>query len=71
MYIHDFDFEYLIQYISDNFVGLLLFGLVFVIIYTVDYISQVNAMFFAVQSPIPGLPPTLPTGKPKKSRNHK
>lgn len=48
----------LIQYVSENFVGLLLLVLAFFIIYFVDYISRLNSLIFAMPSPIPGLPST-------------
>lgn len=45
----------IITYISENILGLALFILVFFIIYFVDYISRLNALIFAMPSPIPGL----------------
>ena len=48
----------LIQYVKDNFIGLLLFVLAIFIIYFVDYISRINAAIFSVSSAIPGMPPT-------------
>lgn len=44
-----------LNYIKDNYVQFLLLILVFIIIYTVDHISNVNALIFSIQSPIPGL----------------
>jgi hypothetical protein len=44
-----------LNYIKDNYVQFLLLLLVFIIIYTVDHISNVNALIFSIQSPTPGL----------------
>lgn len=53
-----FTLSSLIQYINDNFIGLLLLILAFFIIYFVDYISHVNAILFAMPPTIPGMPTT-------------
>jgi hypothetical protein len=45
----------IIQYVKENVIGLLLLLLAFCIIYWVDYISRINAMTFAMPSPIPGV----------------
>ncbi len=45
----------LLQYIKENFVGLLLLLLVFLIIYFVDHISRINALIFAMPSPMQGI----------------
>jgi hypothetical protein len=44
--------------------------LAFVIVYFVDYVSQINAMTFAMPSPIPGMPTStnIPTIKPPKGK---
>jgi hypothetical protein len=61
MDINDYDdFSFLdsnsiMNYIRENFIQILLFILVFVIIYVVDYISNINAIIFAIPSPVPGL----------------
>lgn len=55
---NSFTFYSLIQYINDNFIGLLLLVLTFFIIYFVDYISQINAILFSMPSAIPGMPTT-------------
>lgn len=64
-----------IQYVKENVIGLLLLILTFCIIYFVDHISRINAMIFAMPSPIPGLPAPAPTNilmpKPKKTKNFK
>ena len=39
-----YDFNSIITYIKNNFIQILLLFAVFVIIYTVDYISNINAM---------------------------
>jgi len=43
----------IIEYISENLVGLMLFILTFFIVYFVDYINRINSMLFAPQLPIP------------------
>ena len=53
-FVNDEPFS-VIQYIKENFVGLLLLLLVFLIIYFVDHISRINALIFAMPSPIPGV----------------
>jgi hypothetical protein len=44
-----------INFIKNNWVQLLLLILVFIIIYVVDYISNINAIIFAIPSPIPSI----------------
>lgn len=44
------------EYIKENYIQFLLFISVFFIIYLVDYISNINAQFFVMPSPIPGVP---------------
>jgi hypothetical protein len=55
----------LIEYISDNFVGLLLLISVFFIIYFVDHINRLNAMIFQTPLP-PGLAHSIPIQKISK-----
>ena len=43
----------IIEFVKENFIQILLLILVFIIIYTVDYISNLNAVIFAIQTPIP------------------
>jgi hypothetical protein len=65
---------YVIQYVKENFIGLLLLLLAFCIIYFVDHISRINAMIFAMPSPIPGVPAAINNimmPKPKKTKNFK
>jgi len=47
-----YDFNSIINYIKNNYVQFLLLILVFLIIYTVDYISNMNAMIMAPVSMI-------------------
>jgi len=63
----------LFQYINDNFIGLMLLALSIFIIYFVDYISQLNAVIFAIPPSIPGMPttnnmPITNLNKAKKSK---
>lgn len=69
-----FSIYYVIKYISENIVGLLLLLLAILIIYFVDYISRINALIFAMPSPIPGMPSTsnaIPMPKINKSKKSK
>lgn len=45
----------IIDFIKKNFVQILLLILVFVIIYIVDHISNINAAIFGVQQVVPGI----------------
>lgn len=65
---------YIIQYVEENFFGLLLLLLAIFIIYFVDYISRINALMFAMPSPIPGVPSVtnnIQMLKPNKRRKSK
>jgi hypothetical protein len=61
------------EYMSDNFIGLILLILAFFIIYFVDHINQLNAMIFDPSTPLPNIPsskipiPIIPT-KPKSKK---
>jgi hypothetical protein len=43
-------------YIKDNFIQILMLLSVFIIIYVVDHISNINSVIFSMPSAIPGLP---------------
>lgn len=59
-----YDFNSIINYIKNNFIQILLLFVVFLIVYTVDYISNINAMLMAPISMIPGIPqPQLKTNQ--------
>ena len=45
----------IIRYVQVHYIQFILLFLVFVIIYVVDHISNINAMIFAMPSAIPGL----------------
>lgn len=45
----------ILAYIKDNFIQILMLLSVFLIIYGVDYISNLNSMIFSMPSAIPGL----------------
>lgn len=55
-----------IEYISENFIGLILLVFAFLIIYFVDYINRLNSMLLSPESPIPVLPTKLKSKKLKK-----
>jgi len=42
----------IIQYISENFIGLLLLILAFFIIYVVDHVNRLNSILFAPPLPV-------------------
>lgn len=48
-----FNFNNVINYIKENFIGLLMLICVFLIIYIVDHINYVNSKLFSTPSPIP------------------
>jgi hypothetical protein len=50
-----FTLETLFQYVNENFYGLILLAFAFFIVYFVDYISRINALIFAIPTPIPGI----------------
>lgn len=52
-----YDFNSIINYIKNNYIQILLLFLVFLIIYAVDYISNINAMLMA--------PVAMMTSKPQ------
>jgi hypothetical protein len=57
----------LTEYVKENFIGLLLMLLAFVIIYFVDHVARINAMIYAIPSPIPTILTNPNTNtKPKK-----
>jgi hypothetical protein len=51
-----YDFNSIINYIKNNIIQILLLILVFFIIYTVDYISNINAILMTTTSMIPSMP---------------
>jgi hypothetical protein len=46
----------IVTYMKDNFIQILMLLSVFVIIYVVDHISNINSAVFSMPSAIPGLP---------------
>lgn len=48
--------NFIIQYIRENAVGLLMFLSVFLIIYCVDHINRFNTLLYSMPSTIPGIP---------------
>lgn len=43
----------ILQYVKENFYGLLLLLVAFFIIYFVDYINQLNLLIYSTSSPLP------------------
>jgi hypothetical protein len=48
------------EYMSENFIGLILLILAFFIIYFVDHINQLNAMIFDPSTSLPNMSSSLP-----------
>ena len=64
-----FNFYYIIEYISEIFIGLLLLIFAFFIIYFVDYINHLNTIIFSPQIPVP-VPLIKFKTKSKKFKKH-
>jgi hypothetical protein len=50
-----YDFKSIINYIKNNFIQILLLLFVFLIIYTIDQISNINTMLMAPITMMPGI----------------
>jgi len=61
-------FWYIFTYIKDHFIQILMFLGVFIIIYAVDYISNINSAIFSMPSPILGLNQRQLLSIPSKKR---
>lgn len=74
-YIEDFniwDIKTIFNYIISKPIEFLLLILVFIIIYVVDYISQINNVLFAIPQSLPLIgqsPQQIQTQEKKKKRN--
>jgi purine-cytosine permease-like protein len=55
-----FDIYYILKYISENIIGILLLILAIIIVYIVDSICFYNSKMFSIPSPIPGVIPSQP-----------
>jgi hypothetical protein len=62
-----FDANSVVRYISSNYTQFLLLLLVFVIIYVVDHISNVNNILFSATQIIPGINNSINLIKNKKT----
>jgi hypothetical protein len=61
----------IIEYVSENFIGLILLVLAFFIIYFVDHINQLNTMVYAPQQTFIPIKPIIPIKtKSKKSKKY-
>lgn len=58
------DINSIINYIKEHYIKLILLISVPIIIYTVDHITNINAMMFGFQSAIPGLSAQQAQAKP-------
>ena len=76
------DINTILDFIKNNYIQILMFLSVFVIIYVVDYISNINAILFGLPSAVPGLPTSQNPNNhikktnanmifPKKKKHHK
>ena len=63
-----YDFNSIINYIKNNFIQILLLIFVFLIIYTIDQISNINTMLMAPISMMPGITQQPPQIKIPKGR---
>jgi hypothetical protein len=62
----------IIKYIKNHYIQFILLLFVFIIIYVVDYISNINAMIFTMPSAIPGvIAPTNKITTPKKIKKNR
>jgi len=52
---NDWSYESIIHFLKNNYIQIGMFFLVFVIIYVVDYVSNINAAIYGLPSAIPGL----------------
>ena len=62
-----FDINSVIQYVLSNYTQFLLLLFVFIIIYAVDYISNVNNILFSATQIIPGINNSINPGENKKT----
>ena len=62
-----FDINSVIQYVLSNYTQFLLLLLVFIIIYVVDYISNVNNILFSATQMMPVIHDSINPGKNKKT----
>jgi hypothetical protein len=67
----EWDFYSILNFMKENFVQILLLILVFVIIYLVDHISNINSAIFGLPSTIPGITSSQPQKKIKISKKNK
>lgn len=71
---HEFsilDINSIVDFVKNNIIQILLFILVFIIIYIVDYIQNINAIIYAMPSPIPGMTNDNKQPNTKKIRKNK
>jgi hypothetical protein len=68
--LSNWDFNSIMDYMKTHIIQIFMLLLVPVIIYIVDYISNINAMMFGLPSAIPGLPSSI-VKIPKIKKNSK
>ena len=67
--LSSWDVNVIINYIKDNYIQILLLISVFIIIYIVDHISNINAILYGLPSAIPSHTNQVKlTKKPKNSK---
>lgn len=64
------DFNTIMEYIKENFIGLCLFLLAFFIIYFVDYVNYLNTSLYG-SAPIVGIPGSPPINNLTKNMKKK
>jgi len=50
-----FNYHSIIHFLKNNYMQIGMFFLVFIIIYIVDHVSNINAMLYNIPSAVPGL----------------
>ena len=55
------NFESIIKYIQNHSIQILMLLTVFIIIFVIDHISNINAILFGIPSAIPNMPPQTNT----------
>lgn len=61
------DINTIVDFIKNNYIQIIMFLSVFIIIYVVDYISNINSVLFGLPSAVPGLSATQSNNQTKKA----
>jgi hypothetical protein len=71
LYDDSYSLHSFIEYVNENYIGLLLLLFAVYIVYIVDHISYLNSLMFVMPSPIPGAQISTANILPKTSKNKK